>query len=302
MRQPEAQIGLVGAVAVHRLPPGEAEEGGGELNPHRLPEEVPEHSLEVPQDILLVDEGELHIHLRELGLAVGAQVLVAEAPRDLIVSVDAGDHQELLKDLRRLGQRVEFPLVHPAGHEVVARALGGGLDEGGRLDLEEAVSVVVVVRRLDDLMAHQNGVLHLAAAQVEVAVFEPQLLLDVGLVGDLKGRGLRLREDAQVADIELDLAGGQVGVDRLAAADLALRHQHEFRPHRLRPGAQLGVGPVVEGELHDSRAVPQVDEDEHPLVARALHPAAGDRFLPDVLRGKFSAVFGAFQSLHGIHH
>ena len=69
-------------------------------------------------------ERHLDVDLRELGLAVGAQVLVAEAPHDLEVAVEARDHQELLVELRRLRQRVELARVDAAGHEVVARALG----------------------------------------------------------------------------------------------------------------------------------------------------------------------------------
>ena len=49
----------------------------------------------------------LQIDLGELRLAVGAQVLIAEAARDLEILVEAGDHQDLLEDLRRLRQRVE---------------------------------------------------------------------------------------------------------------------------------------------------------------------------------------------------
>ena len=65
-------------------------------------------------DLLLVEERGLDVDLRELGLAVGAQVLVAEALRDLVVAVEAGDHQQLLEELRRLRQREEHAVVHAA--------------------------------------------------------------------------------------------------------------------------------------------------------------------------------------------
>ena len=54
-----------------------------------------------------LDEGGLDVDLGELRLAVGAQVLVAEAAGDLEVFLEAGDHQELLVLLRRLRQGVE---------------------------------------------------------------------------------------------------------------------------------------------------------------------------------------------------
>ena len=65
-------------------------------------------------DLLLVEERGLDVDLRELGLAVGAQVLVAEALGDLVVAVEAGDHQQLLEQLRRLRQREEHAVVHAA--------------------------------------------------------------------------------------------------------------------------------------------------------------------------------------------
>ena len=58
--------------------------------------------------VLLDDEAHLEVDLRELGLAVEAQVLVAEAAHDLEVAIDARDHEQLLEDLRRLGERVEL--------------------------------------------------------------------------------------------------------------------------------------------------------------------------------------------------
>ncbi len=60
-------------------------------------------------DVLLPHEGHLHVDLGELRLAVGAQVFVPETAHDLVVAVKAGNHQQLLEKLRRLGQRIELP-------------------------------------------------------------------------------------------------------------------------------------------------------------------------------------------------
>ena len=54
----------------------------------------------VDDDILLVDEGHLHVDLRELGLAVGSQVFVTETLDDLKIAVEARYHQKLLERLR----------------------------------------------------------------------------------------------------------------------------------------------------------------------------------------------------------
>ena len=53
-----------------------------------------------------LDEGRLDVELGELELAVGPEVLVPQAPGDLVVPVHAGHHEELLGQLRALGQDV----------------------------------------------------------------------------------------------------------------------------------------------------------------------------------------------------
>ena len=55
-------------------------------------------------DVVGIDERHFHVELGELRLAIGAEVFVAEAPRDLHVAIVAGDHQDLLVQLRRLGR------------------------------------------------------------------------------------------------------------------------------------------------------------------------------------------------------
>ena len=108
-------------------------------------------------------ERHLDVDLRELGLAVGAQVFVAEAARDLEVLVEAGNHQDLLEDLRRLRQRVESAVMDARRHQVVARAFGRGASEQRRLDLEEALLVEVAAYLERDLVAQQDVALHASA-------------------------------------------------------------------------------------------------------------------------------------------
>jgi hypothetical protein len=117
-----------------------------------------------------VQERGLDIDLRELGLAVGAQVFVAEALGDLVVAVKAGHHQQLLEQLGRLGQRKEMAVVHAAGHQVVARAFGRGLGQHRRLDVDEAVGIQELAHLHGHPVAQHQVVLHVGAAQVQHAV------------------------------------------------------------------------------------------------------------------------------------
>jgi len=51
-------------------------------------------------DLSFREEAGLDVELSELRLAIGAQVLVAKATHDLVVALEAADHQQLLEDLR----------------------------------------------------------------------------------------------------------------------------------------------------------------------------------------------------------
>ena len=102
------------------------------------------HLLDPGHDVVVVDEAHLQVELGELGLAVAAQVLVAQAAGDLEVAVEAADHEQLLHLLRALRQGVDAARLQAGGHDEVARALGRGLDQQRRLDLDEAGLVVGV--------------------------------------------------------------------------------------------------------------------------------------------------------------
>ena len=102
---------------------------------------LPQDALDQVLELGRLDERGLDVELGELGLAVGAQVLVAEAADDLVVALEAADHQELLEELGALGQRVPGAALQAARHQEVARALGRRAGEHRRLDLEEALGV-----------------------------------------------------------------------------------------------------------------------------------------------------------------
>ena len=96
----EAQIGLVRAVAVVRLLPGHATERAmRRLTVERL-EARADGALDHVPDVLANGERHLDVQLPVLELAVGAEILVSQAGRDLVVAVEPGHHQDLLEQLR----------------------------------------------------------------------------------------------------------------------------------------------------------------------------------------------------------
>ena len=100
-----------------------------------------------------VNERHLDVDLGELGLAVGAQVLVAEAASDLVVALDAAHHEHLLELLRALRQRVELARVGARRNQVVASAFGRGVRQDRRFDLKEAALVEGLAHSLSHGMA-----------------------------------------------------------------------------------------------------------------------------------------------------
>src|SRR5712692_3678466 len=78
-------------------------------------------TLDQGHDILFSHEGHFQVKLGKFGLAIRTLIFVAEAARDLEVTVKAGHHQQLLELLGRLWQRVELTRIEAAGDEVVAR-------------------------------------------------------------------------------------------------------------------------------------------------------------------------------------
>ena len=136
--EPEAQVGLVGAVPEHRVGVGQPLERDLELDADRLAPDRLHHLLHQGHDELDVREGHLDVELRQLVEPIRAQVLVSEAARDLVVALEARDHEQLLEDLRRLRKREELALLEPGRDEEVPGAFGRRLEQDRRLDVEEA--------------------------------------------------------------------------------------------------------------------------------------------------------------------
>ena len=205
---------------------------------------------------------------------IGAQILIPEAAGDLVVALEACDHEQLLEDLRRLRQREELAGLQARRDEEVAGAFGGRLEEDRRLDVEEAGLLHRAPDDRDHLRPQADVALELVAAQVEPAVADAERLVDVLLV-ELEGQRRARRDDLELVDLELDGAGREVRVDvlRSAGRDLAGRAQDELVADVVRRLRGFGGAFRVDDELADAGRVAEVDEDEAAVVAAARDPA-----------------------------
>ena len=269
----EAQVGLVAAVEAHGVVPGHAGELA-ELDALHLLEEVLGQAFEHVQHILLVHEAHLAVDLRELRLAVGAQVLVAEATHNLEVAVVTGHHQQLFEGLGALRQGVELAGIHTAGHHKVAGTLGRALDEHGGLNLQEIPVGKVVAYKHSHLVAHLQIAAHRIATDIQIAVLHAEVVAAIALVLNGEGGRLGLVEDRQFGDLNLDVTCRNLVILRTALDDLAGHLQHIFAAQFAGSLAEVGVGFHIESQLRDAIAVAQVDKSHAAEVAATLQPPA----------------------------
>ena len=299
--QPEAGVGLVGAEAAHGLVPRHTVEGCLHINIEHLLPEALDQALVQGHDIVLGDKAHLLVHLGELGLTVGAQILVAVAVSQLEIAVKAGQHQDLLIELRALGQCIEVARLHAAGHQIVARTLGRGLDEGRGLDLGKVILAEIVADDLHDLAAQYDRLMHGRTAQVKVAVAQAQIVIDIDLIAQLKRGGLGLAQDAQFSNIQLHIAGGDLVGLGGALTQLAAADDNIFALEALGLGKDLLRRVLIEHQLQDAGGIAQVGKDDAALVAGTGDRAADRHFLTSHCKADFTAVVGAAQAAQSFH-
>ena len=275
--QVDAEVGLVGAVGLQRVEILDAAEGRlrGDVVRAVFRKDWREHVLNDGKHVVLRGERHLHIELIELaGAAVAAGVLIAEARRDLEITVKARGHQQLLELLRGLRQSIELAGVLSRGDEIVARALGaGGRQDRGR-DLEEVVLHHRLAQRRDDVAAQDDVVLDRRVAEVEIAVFQALRLVGVAAAVDLKRQLVvaALAEDGDLLRHDLDVAGRLLGVFAVA-----LTHGADDLDRGFLVDGLDDVHHVLGFDDDLRRAVEVAQDDEGEVLpdnADILHPAA----------------------------
>ncbi len=276
-------------------------EGRRHVNVQRGLPDALQQALDQGVDVLALDERHLDVNLAELELAVGALVLVAEAAGDLVIALDAADHEDLLELLRRLRQRVERPRLAAVRHEELARALGRALEEDRRLDFQKALLVHEHPRGGGHFAAHAQVARHLRPAQIEVAILEPQSPRSPcwPLPGRPPGRAAPRRCSAPRARVTMT-STSPVGIFGLFVPSGRARTLPVTRTtHSLRSAAawskrSLGRSDGSKTRLGAPFAVAHVDEDHAAQVAPGVDPAVEGDDLADVRRAQFVAVMRTF--------
>ena len=300
----KARVRLVRAVAAHRLRVRQARQRQARRDPAGLLADSRHQPLDHCEDAVFPNEGHLDIDLGELRLPVRPEVLVAEAANDLEVAVVAADDEQLLEELRGLGQGVHRARLDPARYEKVARALRCRARHERRLDLEKALRMKAISDHAVDLIPQRNVALHLDPSQIDVAELQPGLLAHrrMPLFVNLKRGGLGRIEHPETMGYDFDgsrLEAGVVGVLR-AAHDRAFHGNHVFAPEGFGPSVRFRVRLGVEDDLGDTGSVSEVQEQQASQVALAMDPAHQQGVPPDVEVPDYAAIVGSAQVIQGI--
>ena len=188
-----------------------------------------------------------------------------------------------------------------AGHQEVTGAFGGGLDEGGGLNFQEAVFIEVVPGDLGHLVAEHQVLLQFRTAQVQVTILQAEHFIGLGTIHNLKGRRFSLAQNAQLSDEHFDVTGGDLFALAFPFPDGAYGGDHVFTAQAGSLLKNLLVGVVAESQLEQASAVPQVRKDQAAQVTLPLDPAADGDGFPNVFRAQSATVVGALKTSHGIH-
>jgi hypothetical protein len=126
-----------------------------------------------------------------------------------------------------LRQREELAGECARRHQVIARAFGRRFRQDRRLYFVKTLRIERAARGQSQLMSQFEIALHLGAAQIEVAVFQPQVLGSLAVVYLERGR-LRVVENLQLRCEHFDLARHHIRVVVLLGArdELAGDGQH----------------------------------------------------------------------------
>ena len=142
-------------------------------------------------------------------------------------------------------------------------------------------------------MAQPEVVLQPRPPQVEIPVTQPHVLGDVGVIRNRERRRLRLVEDADLAGDNLHFTGRQLRIHRVGrSSPHHSRHaDDELGPQPLGGGEQR----IVNHDLRDAPAIPQVDEQHAAKIAHPVHPPEQRDLRADIRRPQRAARVGAGQ-------
>ena len=267
------QIGAIVAKAAHRLGVAHTRKWIRKLYIQHIGEECANHLLHHTHDLLFIDKGHLHIDLGKFRLAIGSQILVTKTAHNLVVTVHARHHQQLLEELRRLRQGKKFAIVGAAGHQVVASTLGCGACQHRCFNIEKTPVIEKMTQMAGDCCAQLHAFLHLVAAQIDIAIAQTQIFTNMILV-HLDRWSLGMVQNFKLFAQNLDFACRQIRIGRpfRTLPDQSLDAQHKLIAYML--GCRKDILDIgVIDDLHQTLPVTKIDKNHPAMITPPMNPS-----------------------------
>ncbi len=241
--------------------------------------------------------------MREFRLTVRPQIFIAETARQLKVSLQAADHQQLFEELRRLGQRVKILRMDTAGDEIIARPFGRACGQHGRFHLHKPARIEKLPHALKNTMPQQQIILHRRTADIQIPVLHAQILGNIfrargfparhhRLVGDDKRQRIGFGKNRHPVDKNFQLSRFDVWIFRAfhSFSGRARYRNTVFGTQRCRSLTDSRRCDIrTENNLDNAAAVAQMNKQQAAVIAVGVHPAAKLNGPADILLRKFAA-------------
>ena len=124
--------------------------------------------------------------------------------------------------------------------------------------------------------------LHLGLSQIQIAVFETQIIVHVIIVLDVDRWCIRFGIQHQIGCEHLDLAGRQIFILGASLLYDALDADDIFASERICSFKQFLRNLIIKGHLHDAGFISQIHENQSAEVSSLRDPAVEYDFLPRV--------------------
>jgi aspartyl/asparaginyl-tRNA synthetase len=140
---------------------------------------------------------------------------VSETTYNLEITLHPGYHQDLLENLRGLGQGKKLTRVNPAGNQIIPGPFRRTLGQHRCLDLKETMPVKKITHRFGHPVAEDQSRQHFRPSQIQIPVFEPNSFINIQFVRtQVKGSRFCRVQHLQLVRIDLNFSRGQVGIYR----------------------------------------------------------------------------------------
>ena len=186
-------------------------------------------------------------------------------------------------------------LIHPARNQVVSGPLRCGTNQHRGFHLCESLLVEIIPGQLADVVPEGQIPLHLQFPEIQIAVLQSEIHIDVVVVLDVDRRCLCSGVQHQIGGQYFNVSGRQIRVLRRTFSHRSGDADHVFTSQRLRQLKGFFRNCVVENDLRNSGLVPQVRKNQTAEASLLGDPAVECDCFADILLRENTAHVGSLQ-------